>query len=110
VRLTIDAPSSIPVDREEIRLAKLQEGSVNRPAGATRGGVTRLALRRMRGDSVIIGSGRDEVRMTVHGLVNLGGAHPQAQLAFEAPRSVPIDREEIRLAKLAKDRALTTAR
>ena len=56
---------------------------------------TKLVLSRRIGESVIVGEGDNAVKITV-----VGFQSNQAKLSFEGPRSVSIDREEIRQRKL----------
>lgn len=49
-----------------------------------------LALTRRVGETVVVGQGADEVRITVIGI--LGG---HVRLAFDAPDHITIDREEL---------------
>lgn len=53
-----------------------------------------LALTRNVSESVIIGEGDNEVRLTIVSI-----SRGQVRLSFDAPRHIQIDREEIRLRK-----------
>lgn len=56
-----------------------------------------LSMTRRPGEKIIIGTGPDQVVMTV---VAINGG--QAKISFSAPRSVSIDRSEVRERKLEK--------
>ena len=100
VKLSINAPSHIPVDREEIRINKEATGSdlLLMPSDRRR---TSLVVMRHLHEKVIIGHGRDQVVLQVMAICRAPGLPVHVQMAFEAPPGMPIDREEIRHRKEA---------
>lgn len=56
-----------------------------------------LVLSRMKDEVIVIGKGAEEIRIT---LVDLRG--DKARIGVTAPKSVPVDREEVRRAKDAQ--------
>jgi len=92
--LGIEAPSSVPVDPEEVRWRKERDGAV--VATSTEQGVSRLTVRRRIDESVIIGSGRDEVLVKV---TQMKGRNSPVALCIDAPPWIPVDRQEIRISK-----------
>jgi len=91
VDLLITAPSRIPIDREEVRQEKLGQGGLDRPGGD---GYSRMRIKVAPGKCVIIGNGPDEVRLHVVA---------RARLGIDAPRWMPVDREEVRIKKEQRD-------
>ncbi len=57
-----------------------------------------LLLKRKVGQSVLIGTGPDTVRVTVV-TMNVEGGTQAMRLGFDAPRHIAIDREEVRVEK-----------
>ena len=100
VWLGITAPSHVPIDREEIREAKLRDGEIKPFKAKQRFG--RLMARRLPGESMVIGIGRDEVRVKVVDIrLDEGASHP-VRLAIDAPPWIPVDREEVRIKKMQR--------
>ena len=99
-KLAIDAPSSVPVDREEVRWRKEQAGTV--VATSCEQGVSRLTVRRRIDESIIIGSGRDEVLVKI---TRMKGRNGPVTMCIDAPPWIPVDREEIRAEKLRQGTA-----
>ena len=87
-RLVIEAPPSVPVLRAEIRGADIPAKQIY-----ARKDFTRLVLTRSKGEMIYIG---DDIRITI---VEIRG--DRIRLGIEAPRSVAVDREEVRLKKIA---------
>ena len=55
-----------------------------------------LVLSRRQGETIVIGEGENLVRVTI---ISVGQNSGQVRLAIEAPRHIPVDREEIRVRK-----------
>jgi len=81
VEMSFEVPPGVPIDREEVK--QDQE----------------CLVRRKTGESIIIGSGRDEVRIRL-AETKPGAPSGKARLAIDAPPWVPVDREELRIEKL----------
>ena len=94
VRILTEAPPEVSIHREEvyetIQRGILRRQSTTSPTIAPKE-VTRLVLTRCKDDSIFIGN---NIRITI---VDIRG--DRVRIGIDAPQSVAVDREEVRLKK-----------